>query len=120
MRFFEKVNTLVRCIPVGRVASYGQIARLLGQPHGARTVGWALGGVSEGSDVPWHRVVNAAGRISLADTRGAAEQKRLLEVEGVVVDPDGRVDMARFGWSGLPWPEVQALLAGADKSADWG
>ena len=92
MRFFEKVNTLVRCIPVGRVASYGQIARLLGQ----------------------------AGRISLADPRGAAEQKRLLEVEGVVVDPDGRVDMARFGWSGLPWPEVQALLAGADKSADWG
>ena len=117
MRFFEKVYTLVRCIPVGRVASYGQIARLLEQPRGARTVGWALRDVPEGSDVPWHRVVNAAGCISLANPRGAAEQRRLLELEGVVFGPNGCVDMARFGWSGLPWPEVQALLAGADNSA---
>jgi methylated-DNA-protein-cysteine methyltransferase-like protein len=118
MRFFERVYTLVRCIPAGRVASYGQIARLLGQPHGARTVGWALRGVPEGSDVPWHRVVNAAGRISLADPQSATEQKRLLEIEGVVLGPDGRLDMACFGWGGLPWPEVQALLAGADNGAD--
>lgn len=111
MRFFEQVYTLVHCIPPGRVASYGQIARLLGQPHAARTVGWALRGLSEGSDVPWYRVVNASGRISLPDPQGAAEQRRLLEAEGVVLSPDGQIDLDRFGWAGLSWPEVQALMA---------
>jgi methylated-DNA-protein-cysteine methyltransferase-like protein len=111
MRFFEQVYKLVRCIPAGRVASYGQIARLLDQPHAARTVGWALRGLAEGTPVPWHRVVNAAGRISLADPQGVARQRRLLEAEGVVFDADDRVDLTRFGWAGLPWPEVRALLA---------
>jgi methylated-DNA-protein-cysteine methyltransferase-like protein len=111
MRFFEQVYALVRCIPPGRVASYGQIARLLGQPHAARTVGWALRGLPEGSGVPWHRVVNAAGRISLPNPQGAVEQRRLLEAEGVVFDPGDRVDVDRFGWDGLPWPEIQVLLA---------
>jgi methylated-DNA-protein-cysteine methyltransferase-like protein len=115
MRFFEQVHALVRCIPAGRVASYGQIARLLDQPHAARTVGWALQGVPEGSDVPWQRVINAAGRISIPDPEGAAEQRRLLEAEGVVFGPDDRVDMERFGWAGMSWPEVQALMAREEK-----
>ncbi len=111
MRFFERVYALVRCIPPGRVASYGQIARLLGQPHAARTVGWALGGLPAGHDLPWHRVVNAAGRVSLPDPQGAAEQRRRLEAEGVLFDPAGRIDLNRFGWHGLDPPEIDALLA---------
>jgi methylated-DNA-protein-cysteine methyltransferase-like protein len=110
MQFFEQVHILVRHIPPGRVASYGQIARLLGQPHAARTVGWALRAVTGESGLPWHRVLNAAGRSSLS-AEGAAEQKRLLEAGGVIVGPGGRVDLKRFGWEGLPWPKVQALLA---------
>ena len=110
MHFFEQVYILIRHIPPGRVASYGQIARLLGQPHAARTVGWAMRGLPEGHDAPWHRVVNAAGRSSLT-APGAAEQRRLLEAEGVVFDATGQIDLERFGWAGLDPPEVEALLA---------
>jgi methylated-DNA-protein-cysteine methyltransferase-like protein len=109
MTFFEQVYALVRCIPRGRVATYGQIARLLEHPHAARTVGWALQGLTEGTDVPWQRVINVAGRISLSDPAGAAEQRRLLEAEGVVFGPDERVDLERFGWEGLLEPEIRAL-----------
>ncbi|MFB0536550.1 MAG: MGMT family protein, partial [Anaerolineae bacterium] len=56
--FFSRVYRLVSMIPRGKVASYGQIARMLGSPRGARTVGWALHGLPEGTDVPWHRVIN--------------------------------------------------------------
>ena len=114
MRFFEQVYELVRCIPPGRVASYGQIARLLEQPHAARTVGWALRGLPESNDVPWHRVINAAGRVSIFDPEGAAKQRGLLEAEGVVFGVDNRVDLDRFGWAGLSWPEVQALMEKED------
>jgi len=107
MRFFEQVYALTRCIPPGRVASYGQIACLLEQPHAARTVGWAMRAIPAGSDVPWHRIVNAAGRISLSDPK----QRRLLEAEGVMFEPNDRINMDRFGWAGLSRPEVEALLA---------
>jgi O-6-methylguanine DNA methyltransferase len=62
--FFERVYRLVRLVPPGKVTSYGAIARMLGQPHAARTVGWALHSLPEGSDVPWHRVINSQGRVS--------------------------------------------------------
>lgn len=120
MGFFEQVYFAVGCIPLGRVATYSQIARLLGQPHAARTVGWAMRGVPEGSGVPWHRVVNATGRISLPDPEGAAEQRRLLEAEGVMFGSDGRIDLDRFGWGGLAEHEIQELMArmrGSDEKA---
>ena len=63
--FFEQVYQVVHCIPPGKVATYGQIARILGKPRGARTVGWALHSTPEGSDVPWQRVINSQGKISL-------------------------------------------------------
>lgn len=110
MKFFEQVYSVVRCIPSGYVATYGQIARLLGQPHAARTVGWAMRGLPEGSDVPWHRIVNAVGRISIADPQGAAEQRRLLEAEGVAFDAYGRIDLDRFGWVGSSELEIHLLL----------
>jgi methylated-DNA-protein-cysteine methyltransferase-like protein len=110
MRFFEQVYALVCCIPPGRVATYGQIARLLGQPHAARTVGWAMRDIPEGRDVPWHRVVNASGRVSIRDADAALAQRRRLETEGVAFDADGRINLDRFGWVGLPPPAVQELL----------
>jgi methylated-DNA-protein-cysteine methyltransferase-like protein len=93
------VYALVRRIPRGRVASYGAIARALGMPRGARTVGWALGAC--GDDVPWHRVVNAQGGISWRPTGGHDRQRALLRREGVRFDRRGRIDLRKFGWRGL-------------------
>jgi len=111
-RFFERVHQLVRGIPRGKVATYGQIARMAGAPHGARTVGWAMHGVKEGDDIPWHRVINARGQISLREGAGGELQRALLEEEGVEFAGAGRIDLKRFGWEGLDWPEVEALFAG--------
>ena len=83
--FFERVYDLVQQIPVGRVATYGQVAALLGTPRGARAVGWALRALpaSRARTVPWHRVVGAGGRISLRGGSGPVEQRRRLRREGV-------------------------------------
>lgn len=96
--FFQQVYRLVRQIPPGRVTSYGAIARMLGNPHAARTVGWALHSLPAGSGVPWHRVINSQGRISLGPYEGGDLQRAMLEAEGVEFGPDGRVDWERFGW----------------------
>lgn len=92
----ERIFAVVRRIPPGRVATYGQIARLVGRPRAARQIGYALHRCPPG--LPWHRVINAQGRISLpADsTSGLAQRRRLIE-EGVVFI-GGRVDLARHGW----------------------
>ena len=79
-----------------------------------RAGGWALRAVSAESRVPWQRVLNAAGCISLSNPRSAAEQRRLLEAEGIVFDGQ-RVDLDRYGWEGLAWPEIQELLAQAEQ-----
>ncbi len=102
--FFERVYILVRRIPRGKVASYGQIAALLGHPQAARTVGWALNALRDSAidDVPWQRVINSQGRISISRVDlGADLQRALLEQEGVVFDERDRVDMKRFGWEGV-------------------
>jgi len=104
--FFERVYQVVRMIPRGQVATYGQIAAIVSHRGAARTVGWALHGLAEGSDVPWHRVINARGQISLDP---GAEQVELLQEEGVAIDERRRVDMKRFQWPGLDWPEIEAL-----------
>jgi methylated-DNA-protein-cysteine methyltransferase-like protein len=111
--FFEQVYQAVRLVPPGKVATYGQIARLLGRRRGARTVGWALRALPEGSDVPWQRIINAKGTVSL-DARGygGALQQALLEAEGVVFDEHGRVDLNIYGWAGLDLAERQQLLEG--------
>jgi methylated-DNA-protein-cysteine methyltransferase-like protein len=109
LNFFEQIYQLVRQVPPGKVISYGAIARLLGQPHAARTVGWAMHSLPEGSDVPWHRVINSQGRISLGRGQGADLQRALLEAEGVEFDEHGRVSWDRFGWEGPTWSEVQDL-----------
>jgi len=102
--FFDRVYAVVRRIPRGKVASYGQIAALLGHPQAARTVGWALNALRDTDidDVPWQRVINSQGRISISRADlGAELQQALLEEEGVEFDPRGYVDLRRFGWEGM-------------------
>ena len=107
---FERVYQVVRLIPRGQDATYGQIASIVSHMRGARTVGWALGALREGSHVPWQRVINARGEISTGHrTDAAATQRVLLEGEGVVFDQQGRVDLAKYQWPGLDWPQVEAL-----------
>ncbi len=106
--FYDEVYRATRLIPSGRVTTYGTIAAMLGRPMASRAVGYALRALPEGSEVPWHRVINAQGRISLK-ARHPHEtdlQRDLLEAEGVVFDADDRVDLRRFGWAGtLPDPQ---------------
>lgn len=96
---WTRVHAVVRRIPHGRVATYGQVARLAGLPGRARQVGYALHALPEGSGVPWQRVINAAGRVSPRARPGAERlQKALLESEGVAFDAAGRVSLARYQW----------------------
>ena len=97
----ETFHHLVRCIPEGRVATYGQIAALAERPRHARQVGFALARLSDDS-VPWHRVVNARGEVSergLDPMESVDQQRFLLEEEGIVFDRRGRIDLDRFGWA---------------------
>ncbi len=96
--FREQVFETVKKIPKGKVATYGQIALLLGKPRGAREVGWMLHS-NDRADVPCHRVVNREGRLAPNFAfDGAKEQKRRLEVEGVVFDSEMRVDLGKSHW----------------------
>jgi len=94
--FFSRVYAIVRKIPSGKVATYGQIARALGAPGAARTVGWAMRACP--ANVPWHRVVNARGEISLRPTTGYPEQRARLKAEGVRFNRAGKIDLAKYGW----------------------
>ncbi len=97
--YFQEVYRIVRAVPPGLVTTYGSVAALAGRPGGARTVGWAMRALQRGSDVPWHRVINAQGSISLPSP-SAELQQALLENEGVEFDEKGQVDLARYGWDG--------------------
>jgi len=97
---YERIYSIVRLIPEGRVATYGQIARLLGSPHWARQVGYALAAL-RGDEVPWHRVVNAKGVISPRVEPGYEELQRImLEGGGIVFDEKGCISLPRFQWQG--------------------
>jgi methylated-DNA-protein-cysteine methyltransferase-like protein len=109
---YERVYTVVRLIPSGRVATYGQVAAVVGPPCDAREVGGAMAALRYqrvDPPVPWQRVINAQGRVS---TKGL-EQQRLLEEEGVVFDEKGRADLGRFGWEGPgeEWAEANGFHA---------
>jgi len=97
-RLYEQIYRLVQRIPHGRVATYGQIAAMVGIPRRARQVGYALAALQRGEPrpaVPWHRVVNAQGRSSLGE-----EQMVRLRGEGVLCDDSGRINLRQFGWEG--------------------
>ncbi len=96
---YQAIYAIVATIPEGRVATYGQIARMLGMPRHARQVGYALAATPVELSIPWHRVVNARGEISPRRKSGYDEfQRILLEDEGVVFDAGGRISLQRFQW----------------------
>lgn len=97
MSFFEKVYELVQQIPVGKVSTYGDIARAIGNPRMSRQVGWALHVNPKPGIIPCHRVVNRFGKLSKAFAFGGVNmQKELLEEEGVFVDNDLTVDLEKY------------------------
>ena len=96
----DVIYAVVARIPPGRVATYGQIAILAGMPGAARQVGYALAALRSATRLPWHRVVNARGAISLRSAGGASQQRYLLEKEGVEFDAGGGIDLGRFRWDG--------------------
>lgn len=93
--FTEKVISIIKRIPAGKVMSYGQVARHAGSPRGARQVVRILHTMSEKYDLPWHRVVNAKGEIAIRDEEASFEQKHRLEGEGVVFMGEYKVDMEK-------------------------
>jgi methylated-DNA-protein-cysteine methyltransferase related protein len=98
---YQRIYRVVKRIPRGKVATYGQVAMLAGLPGHARQVGYALHALRPGRGVPWQRVINAKGEISLRGPSGEGGlQQALLESEGVRFDRAGRVDLKRFGWRG--------------------
>lgn len=90
---------MVRQIPHGQVATYGQVAAVAGLPGHARQVGYALHDLPDGTDVPWHRVLNAKGEVSpRAHSSWDGFQRHLLEEEGIPFDARGRLDLERYRW----------------------
>ena len=96
---YERIYAVVHHIPSGQVATYGQIARIVGRCT-ARAVGYAMAALPCDTDVPWHRVINSQGKISPRRSgEGSARQRQLLEGEGIRFDQQGRVDLNVDGWA---------------------
>ncbi len=94
---YPRIYECIRAIPAGAVATYGQVGTLVG--CGPRQVGYALAALHDKeTDIPWHRVLNREGRISVRSSAGRSLQHELLEAEGVVFDLEKHVDLTEFGW----------------------
>lgn len=104
LTFKQQVHRVVQAIPSGKVATYGQVAMLAGNPRGAQQVGYILAALQElippYNIVPWQRVINRHGEISYSTSRGGGDdlQRHLLEAEGIVFSPTGVIDLARYRW----------------------
>ncbi len=100
---FPRIYDVVRQVPRGKVTTYGDVAALVGQGCDARIVGYAMAVCPD--DVPWQRVINAQGKISVRPGEGAQKQRMRLEAEGVVFDQRGRIDLKKYRW-GQPGDEA--------------
>lgn len=99
MTFKQKVIKIVSQIPKGKIASYGFIAILAGKPRGAREVGWILFSISPDSNIPWWRVINSKGFISIKNSMISKKfQKEMLEKENIYVDNKFMVDLKKYHW----------------------
>ena len=102
LSFKDQVIQIIQQIPYGKVTSYGAVAALAGSPRSAREVGYLLHSLTEKHNLPWQRVINKKGYISIrgGDVNMKNLQKQLLEQEGVEVSEDFMVDLKKYGWSG--------------------
>lgn len=100
MSSYQRFYDVVRQVPLGRVTTYGAVARAAGLPGHARQVGYAMAALPDDHDVPWHRVINARGEVSARRGGSAFEQiqRILLEEEGVIFNARGRVSLDDYGW----------------------
>ena len=96
--FTQDVINIIKNIPEGKVFTYGRIAKLAGNPNGARQVSWLLHSSSKKYNLPWHRVINSQGRIALKAQDGQDYQKILLEKEGVEIDSTNKIDLKKYIW----------------------
>ena len=99
-RFTQDALRIIKHIPHGRVMTYGRVASLAGQPGGARQVSRILHSMSRKYELPWHRVINSEGRISLGPSQGRELQKALLESEGIEFSANGSLDLKIYLWQG--------------------
>ena len=99
LTFHEKVIDIIKRIPRGKVAAYGQIAAFAGNPRAARQVARTLHSSSRKEGLPWHRVINSKGRISLKPSYGYEIQKERLQKEGITFDLQDNIDLKRYLWS---------------------
>ncbi|MYH69718.1 MAG: cysteine methyltransferase [Gammaproteobacteria bacterium] len=96
---YDEIYAWVRRVPEGKVATYGQVAGLVGRCS-ARQVGYAMAALQDGAGVPWHRIINAQGRISLrTGSDGHRLQRILLEAEGIDFAADGSIDLTQYRWA---------------------
>jgi methylated-DNA-protein-cysteine methyltransferase-like protein len=104
-RLYEQIYALVRQVPSGKVVSYGQVAKIVGGCS-ARIVGYAMAALRDGTAVPWQRVINSQGKLSLHGF-GGAMQRKLLEEEGIIFTERATIDFDQYGWLPLfpPTPE---------------
>lgn len=104
---YERIYALVELIPKGEVATYGFLASMVGECS-ARQVGYAMAATPEALALPWHRVINRQGKVSVrAAGEGDSKQRRLLEDEGIAFDKSGKLDFAKHGWYGPDWEWLQ-------------
>ncbi len=96
--FTQKAKRLIKQIPRGKVATYGQVAALAGSPLGARQVVRVLHSSSRKDNLPWHRIINSSGKISLPPGGGYEEQKALLLAEGIIFRTDDSIDLSHYLW----------------------
>lgn len=107
MSTYDQIYAVVCQIPYGQVATYGQVAALANLPGQARLVGYALYQIAPGSDIPWHRVINAKGEVSESPWRNGSDylQRSLLEAEGIEFNDAGKVSLRDYQWRQLPTVE---------------
>ena len=125
--FYVQVYQVTQRIPPGKVTSYGRVAQMLGKPNAARAVGYALSALKNpkssqrytSATVPWQRVVNSQGRISIHHREQTArKQADLLRQEGVEVNEQGRINLDRYLWQGLHLLELDDILSGESTEID--
>lgn len=108
--FSERAIFVMKSIPPGRVLSYGAVAALAGNPRAARQVSWLINSSTKKHNLPWFRIINSKGRISIIQQEGYDTQKRMLEEEGVEFSTDDSVELGKYLWEVSSIEEIESTL----------